>query len=405
MEQKRPLRLAIVGEFNAGKSTFINALLGVDVAPTGVLPTTATLHWVAWAPDPFARIVVRGAADRVVPHAELKASLAKLQTEHAHVERVYIYAPIERLRHVEILDTPGFNAPDPDHAKAARSAFDEAHVVLWLLDAGGAMKASEMRILEELRAIGVPLLVLLNKADRLKPADLATVLAHVEKSLEEAKLEGYRPPIALSARLALEGRLAVASGQDGHALAASHFEEVDALLEESVVNRADVLRERGLRRKAAAIAIRLLEEARARSTPPNKASGTRSSATASACDKRPRSSRSQGTQRRVRSSPYASNARSSQPGGRCPTTSNRSRSSHQKRSATRASRSTSPNGSRCASPGRSPKRSRMPLESSPATPSPTPSAQRSSARARSSRSRARASHRFHSPTSFAQRSP
>ena len=58
VERERPLRVAVVGEFNAGKSTFLNALLGVDVAPTGVLPTTATLHWVAWAPDPFARVVV-----------------------------------------------------------------------------------------------------------------------------------------------------------------------------------------------------------------------------------------------------------------------------------------------------------------------------------------------------------
>src|SRR5262249_60795230 len=96
VERERPLRLAVVGEFNAGKSTFLNALLGEDVAPTGVLPTTATLHWVAWAPDPFARVVVRGAPDRVVPHAELKATLAALK--EGKVERVYIYAPIERLK-------------------------------------------------------------------------------------------------------------------------------------------------------------------------------------------------------------------------------------------------------------------------------------------------------------------
>src|ERR1019366_3783265 len=36
-DRARPVRLAIVGEFNAGKSTFINALIGADVAPTGVL--------------------------------------------------------------------------------------------------------------------------------------------------------------------------------------------------------------------------------------------------------------------------------------------------------------------------------------------------------------------------------
>ena len=48
-ERSRPVRVAIVGEFNAGKSTFINALIGADVAPTGVLPTTATLHHLRYA--------------------------------------------------------------------------------------------------------------------------------------------------------------------------------------------------------------------------------------------------------------------------------------------------------------------------------------------------------------------
>lgn len=256
MEQRRPLRLAIVGEFNAGKSTFINALLGVDVAPTGVLPTTATLHWVAWAPDPFARVVVRGAADRVVPHAELKPALKSLEGEGARVERVYIYAPIERLRHVEILDTPGFNAPDPEHARAARSAFDEAHVVVWLLDAGGAMKASERDILKEVQALGIPTLVFLNKADRLKPDDLERVLAHVNESLREEHVEGYRAPLSLSARLALAGRLG-----DADALARSGWQAVESVLEEAVVDRSDSLRERGSRRKALAIAEALLAEA------------------------------------------------------------------------------------------------------------------------------------------------
>ena len=42
-ELDRPLVLAILGEFNAGKSTLVNAFVGADVAPTGILPTTATL--------------------------------------------------------------------------------------------------------------------------------------------------------------------------------------------------------------------------------------------------------------------------------------------------------------------------------------------------------------------------
>jgi small GTP-binding protein len=259
VERERPLRVAVVGEFNAGKSTFLNALLGEDVAPTGVLPTTATLHWVAWAPDPFARVVVKGAPDRVVPHADLKATLLSLRDEGARVSRVYIYAPIERLKRVEILDTPGFNAPDPDHVVAARQAFDEAHVAIWLLDATHAMKESERKVLSEIHGLGVPVQILVNKADRLKADERDTVLAHVRESLAAVGLRSHAEPVAFSARLSLKGRMG-----DAEALAASGWPEVEALLAEHIVDASDALRERALRRRAARVADELCAAAAAR---------------------------------------------------------------------------------------------------------------------------------------------
>jgi cellulose synthase operon protein C len=249
LERERPLRVAVVGEFNAGKSTFLNALLGEDVAPTGVLPTTATLHWVAWAPDPFARVVVQGAPDRVVPHADLKATLAALRDAGARVARVYIYAPIERLKRVEILDTPGFNAPDPDHLAAARAAFDEAHVAIWLLDATHPMKETERQVLAEIQALGMPVQILANKADRLKPDERAAVLAHVREGLAAVGLRSQAEPLAFSARLSLKGRLG-----DAAALAASGWPEVEALISEHIVDASEALRERALRRRAGRVA-------------------------------------------------------------------------------------------------------------------------------------------------------
>jgi cellulose synthase operon protein C len=259
VERERPLRVAVVGEFNAGKSTFLNALLGEDVAPTGVLPTTATLHWVAWAPDPFARIMVRGAPDRVVPHGELKATLASLAGASAKIDRVFIYAPIERLKRVEILDTPGFNAPDPDHLAAARQAFDEAHVAIWLLDATHPMKETERRVLAEIQGLGVPVQILANKADRLKPNDREVVLDHIRESLAKVGLASHAPPVAFSARLSLKGRLG-----DAVAFADSGWSEVEELLSAQIVDKSDALRERALRRRAGRIAASLAAQASAR---------------------------------------------------------------------------------------------------------------------------------------------
>ena len=257
VERSRPVRVAIVGEFNAGKSTFINAVMGADVAPTGVLPTTATLHHLRYAPDPFARIQFYDGdvKERIVPSTELRAALKASDT--ANVKRVEILMPIASLTRVEILDTPGFNAPDQRHTDAARSAFEEADAAIWLLDANQPLKQSERRILEEAKIAKLPVQILVNKADRLSAEELATVMSNVGESLEETGLRSWSAPLALSARLALQGKLG-----DADALANSRWESVQRLLDEEIIGRSDELKERGLRRRGGRVVTELLDRAR-----------------------------------------------------------------------------------------------------------------------------------------------
>ncbi len=259
-ERRRPVRVAIVGEFNAGKSTFINALMGADVAPTGVLPTTATLHHLRYAPDPIARVIFpRGSEppERVVPVTELRATLKSIGD--AQVTRVEILLPIASLTRVEILDTPGFNAPDARHTEAAHGAFEEADAVIWLLDAAQALKQTERAILEEAERARIPVQILVNKADRLSEADLARVMDLVVTSLGETGIRSWSAPLALSARLALAGRLG-----DEAALARSGWPAVQALLDAQIVARSEELKERALRRRAAGVVNKLAVAAKTR---------------------------------------------------------------------------------------------------------------------------------------------
>jgi GTP-binding protein EngB required for normal cell division len=267
-ERVRPVRLAIVGEFNAGKSTFINALMGADIAPTGVLPTTATLHHLRYAPDPIAHILLKPAArptatsaiadplERVVPVGDLRATLKSMDA--TTVRRVEIMLPIASLTRVEILDTPGFNAPDARHTEVARAAFEEADACVWLLDAGQAFKQTERAVLEEARAARLPVQILVNKADRIATTELPKVMQLVLDALVEIKLASWSPPVAFSARLALAGKLG-----DAAALAASGWEEVEALLQAQVIARSEELKERSLRRRARVVIAQLTAAAKA----------------------------------------------------------------------------------------------------------------------------------------------
>jgi GTP-binding protein EngB required for normal cell division len=254
-ERARPVRLAIVGEFNAGKSTFINALIGAEVTPTGVLPTTATLHHLRWAPDPFAKILfIKGSdpAERIVAPADLRSLLDA--SDPSAVRRVEIGLPIPSLVRVEILDTPGFNAQDPEHARVARSAFEEADVAVWLLDATQAIKQSERAVLEEAKRTGLPVQFLVNKTDRLAPPEIDRVLAGVRAGLAQIGVESFTSPLAFSAKRALAGRLG-----DTLALGQSGFTAVEQLIEDQIVGRSSELKEKALRRRAGSLVRELIE--------------------------------------------------------------------------------------------------------------------------------------------------
>ncbi len=267
IERERPLRVAVVGEFNAGKSTFINALIGADVAPTGILPTTASLHWLSWSPDPFVRVVLADGPDRVVSHEALKATLREIYEQSGCLPReVHICAPIERLRRIELLDTPGFNAPQAEHALAAQRGVAEAHVALWILDAAQPLKDTERAMLQDIGREGVPVQVLVNKSDRLEPGQLPLVLEHAERGLMALGVRSLGPVLGLSAREALAGRLG-----DERALESSGWSGVEQMLSSTIVNRSQQLRQAAVRRKAHTLATELVAAAKQAQEPPAEA--------------------------------------------------------------------------------------------------------------------------------------
>lgn len=237
-ELDRPLLLAILGEFNAGKSTLVNAFVGADVAPTGILPTTATLNVLRGGAERRVRVVRKNGTTREGGYDDVKALLATATEEGHVVDHVEIVLPSELLERVWILDTPGSNAPDPEHEKLAREAMRRADAALWIFDAGQAGKATEGSVLAAVRKSRREVVAALNKIDRLKPGEVAIVKEALRRSMPELT----RDAVAVSARAALKARL---SGDEA-ALEASGFPELMAHLETEVFGRSRALKRRAL---------------------------------------------------------------------------------------------------------------------------------------------------------------
>ncbi len=172
--------LVIAGEFNSGKSSFINALLGERVLPEGVTPTTDRIN------------ILRHGAE--VSEHLLEAYL---------LERTH---PAEVLREINIVDTPGTNAIIRRHEELTRDFVPRSDLVLFVTSADRPFTESERAFLEQIREWGKKIVFVVNKVDILtRPDERAEVMRYVEENA--AGLLGETPQLfAVSARQALEAR-------------------------------------------------------------------------------------------------------------------------------------------------------------------------------------------------------
>jgi tetratricopeptide (TPR) repeat protein/GTPase SAR1 family protein len=198
----RPLLIAVMGEFNAGKSSLVNALAGDVIAPVGVTPTTATINVLRFGPR-GGRVSYHDGTTRELGAATVGPFLAGLgDREAATVRQVEVFAPLEALRRVEIVDTPGLNSLRPEHEKVARDFLVDADALIWVFAAGQAAKATEREALRLAHAAGKRVLGVINKIDRAEPDELTAIVRHVETTLGDL-VEGVIP---LSAQAALAAR-------------------------------------------------------------------------------------------------------------------------------------------------------------------------------------------------------
>jgi GTPase SAR1 family protein len=248
-----PLRVAILGEFSAGKSTFLNALVGATVSPMGVLPTTAHVHWLRYG-EPGARVVDSRGGAVLATIDEAPRVVEKKRHAGELIEYVEVTLPVSRLARVELIDTPGFNAGDAAHEAAVRRAFDIADVALWLFDARQAGKLSETGPLTEARDARLPVLGVLNKIDQVRESERAQLLEVVRAGFAElAPLA-----LALSAREALAATLALgneASSEEARAaarekLGASGMSSLLAYLDEHLVAQRAAWKQLRIARRA-----------------------------------------------------------------------------------------------------------------------------------------------------------
>ena len=131
--------LVVVGEFNAGKSALVNALLGEKVLPEGATPTTSRVTLVKWGDKVAEQVVDENFS-------------------------IYTY-PLELLKELNIVDTPGTNAVIRYHERLTDEFVPRSDLVLFATSADHPLTESERQFLERILSWGKKVVFALNKAD------------------------------------------------------------------------------------------------------------------------------------------------------------------------------------------------------------------------------------------------
>ncbi len=210
LEQER-FHLVVLGEFNHGKTTFVNALLGAPVLPVGVTPTTAVIHHVVHGKAPHALAVGDGDSHEV-PVEEVADYVVGGKAAAEEVKYLEIDYPAAILEGgVVLVDTPGVNDLNSARAEITYSYLPRADAILFLLDAGQILKESERAFIANklLAQSRDKVMFIINKIDLLDDDEREEAMAYARTHL--AKLVDDPKVFALSAEQALGGE-ADASG-------------------------------------------------------------------------------------------------------------------------------------------------------------------------------------------------
>lgn len=204
----RIFNLVVAGEFKRGKSSVVNALLGADVLPTGVVPLTSIVTILRHGDTPEGTVTFN---DGRLETIELER-LPEFVTERGNPKNT------KRVREVEVAfpapwlgqgfrlaDTPGIGSAYSHNTDVTYDYLPQADAVIFVASVEQPVSRSEIKFLSDIRAYAGRVFCLLNKIDHLSANELDESVAFSTVTLREALGAGV-PVFPVSARMAIEAR-------------------------------------------------------------------------------------------------------------------------------------------------------------------------------------------------------
>lgn len=204
--------IMVVGEFKHGKSTFVNALIGQDIMPRDVTPTTATINAVFYSETPELQILKMDGSvekrDLSVEELNQYTASADFNADEIKYLKLFMNAPLLKNR-VVLIDTPGVNDLNQQRSDITFQFLPRADVIIFLTSMDAAIKNTEKVFIEEfLLKNGLDKIIFTaNFLDRMDDDEIDETVDYIERRIQNI-LGGEKVKLfPMSAREALEGKM------------------------------------------------------------------------------------------------------------------------------------------------------------------------------------------------------
>ncbi|MGM0843687.1 MAG: dynamin family protein [Bacillota bacterium] len=203
--------IMVVGEFKHGKSTFVNALLGQDIMPRDVTPTTATINAVFQGDQEVHIVKANGEVEKHAADFDILnnyTAASDFNPDEIKYIKLFLNSPLLQERMV-LIDTPGVNDLSEQRAEVTHSFLPRADVVIFMSSLTAALKKSEQKFIEErLKKIGMDRVIFaLNFMDRIDEDELDEVIDFAERRIQGMAGQMESGIFPISAKEALQGKL------------------------------------------------------------------------------------------------------------------------------------------------------------------------------------------------------
>ncbi|MDX3958805.1 dynamin family protein [Aliarcobacter skirrowii] len=198
-----PMEVAITGQFSAGKSTFLNALLSRNILPTGITPVTSKVNFINYGDEFKLKITYYSGATEYAPIESIADFTDQRQDDMKNIKYLTLYAPMPILKDISFVDTPGLNSQSQSDTDVTRRVLKDVGGIIWLTLIDNAGKLSEAQVLEEyMQHFKNKSLCVLNQKDKLTPQQVETTTNYVKEKFGKY----FAKVVPISAIKALEGR-------------------------------------------------------------------------------------------------------------------------------------------------------------------------------------------------------